>query len=137
MSMHRKAYRELREAEMAEKQAEIIASHIPDWSQFATKQDMAELKSEFKQDMAELKSEFKQDMAELKSEFKQDIAELKSEFKQDMAELKSELKSEFKQDVADIKQNMAELKTDLMRWQWVQLGAIVALLAALRFIPFA
>ena len=104
MSMHRRAYRELREAEMEEKQAEIIASHIPDWSQFATKQDMAELKSEFKQDMAELKSE---------------------------------LKSEFKQDVAEIKQNMAELKTDLMRWQWVQLGAIVALLAALRFIPFA
>ena len=119
MSMHRRAYRELREAGMEEKQAEIIASHIPDWSQFATKQDMAELKSE------------------LKSEFKQDIAELKSEFKQDMAELKSELKSEFKQDVAGIKQNMAELKTDLMRWQWVQLGAIVALLAALRFIPFA
>ena len=126
MSMHRRAYRELREAGMEENQAEIIASHIPDWSQFATKQDMAELKSEFKQDMAELKSEFKQD-----------IAELKSEFKQDMAELKSELKSEFKQDVAEIKQNMAELKTDLMRWQWVQLGAIVALLAALRFIPFA
>ena len=89
MSMHRRAYRELREAEMEEKQAEIIASHIPDWSQFATKQDMAELKSEFKQD------------------------------------------------VAEIKPNMAELKTDLMRWQWVQLGAIVALLAALRFIPFA
>ena len=93
---------------MEEKQAEIIASHIPDWSQFATKQDMAELKSE-------LKAEFKQDMVELKAELKQDIAELKAEFKQDMA----------------------ELKTDLMRWQWVQLGAIVALLAALRFIPFA
>ena len=104
MSMHPRAYCELREAGMEETQAEIIASHIPDWSQFATKQDMAELKSE------------------LKSEFKQDIAELKSEFKQD---------------VAGIKQNMAELKTDLMRWQWVQLGAIVALLADLRFIPFA
>ena len=54
-------------------------------------------------------------MAELKSEFKQDIAELRSEFKQDIAELKS----------------------GLMRWQWVQVGAIVALLTALRFIPFA
>ena len=64
MSMHRRAYRELREAEMEEKQAEIIASHIPDWSQFATKQDMAELKSEFKQDVAEIK----QNMAELKTD---------------------------------------------------------------------
>lgn len=71
MGMNRRVYRDLREAEMEENQAEIIASHIPDWSQFATKQDIAELKS------------------------------------------------------------------GLMRWQWVQLGAVVALLTALRFIPFA
>lgn len=31
---------------MEEMQAEIIASHIPDWSQFATQQDLAELKSD-------------------------------------------------------------------------------------------
>ena len=42
---------------MEERHAEIIASHIPDWSQFATKQDLAELKAEFKQDIAELKSD--------------------------------------------------------------------------------
>lgn len=71
MAMNRIVYRELREAQMEDKQAEIIASHIPDWSQFATKQDLAELKS------------------------------------------------------------------DLMRWQWIQMGAIVAVLTALRFIPFA
>lgn len=82
MGMNRRVYRDFREAEMEENQAEIIASHIPDWSQFATKQDIAELKFEFKQDIAELKS-------------------------------------------------------GLMRWQWVQLGAVVALLTALRFIPFA
>ena len=61
MAMNRTVYRELRGAQMEERQAEIIASHIPDWSQFATKQDLAELK-------AELKSEFKQDVAELKSD---------------------------------------------------------------------
>ncbi len=72
MAMNRTVYRELRDAQMEERQAEIIASHIPDWSQFATKQDLAELK-------AELKSEFKQDIVELKSEFKQDVAELKSD----------------------------------------------------------
>ena len=93
MGMNRRVYRDFREAEMEENQAEIIASHIPDWSQFATKQDIAELKFEFKQDMTELRFEFKQDIAELKS--------------------------------------------GLMRWQWVQLGAVVALLTALRFIPFA
>ena len=35
----------LREAQMEEKQADI-ASQIPDWSPFATQQDLAELKSE-------------------------------------------------------------------------------------------
>ena len=86
MATNRTVYRELRDAQMEERRGEIIASHIPDWSQFVTKQDLAEFK------------------AELKSEFKQDVAELKS---------------------------------DLMRWQWVQMGAVVALLTALRFIPFA
>ena len=59
MGMNRRLYRELREAEMEEKQAVIIASHIPDWSQFVTKQDISELRLEFKQDMADLKSELK------------------------------------------------------------------------------
>ena len=86
MATNRTVCRELRDAQMEERHAEIIASHIPDWSQFATKQDLAELK------------------VELKSEFKQDVAELKS---------------------------------DLMRWQWIQMGAVVAVLTALRFIPFA
>ena len=57
MAMNRAVYRELRDAQMEEAHAEIIASHIPDWSQFATKQDIVELKSEFKQDIAELKSD--------------------------------------------------------------------------------
>ena len=108
MGMNRRLYRELQEAEMEEKQAIIIASHIPDWSQFATKQDMAELKLEFKQGMAALKSEFKQDMAELRSEFK-----------------------------SGLKQDMAELKIVLIRWQWVRLGVIMALLVAWHFIPVA
>ncbi len=73
---------DLREAEMEEKQAALIASHFPDRSQFAVKQDMTELRTE-------------------------------------------------------VKQNIAELKSDLMRWQWVQLGVIAILLTALRFIPFA
>lgn len=72
MATNRTVYRELRDAQMEERRGEIIASHIPDWSQFATKQDLAEFK-------AELKFEFKQDIVELKSEFKQDVAELKSD----------------------------------------------------------
>ena len=72
-------HRDLREAEMEEKQAALIASRLPDRSQFAVKQGMTELRSEVKQGIAELKSEVKQGIAELRSEVKQDIAELKSD----------------------------------------------------------
>ena len=61
-------HRGLREAEMEEKQAALIASHLPDRSQFAVKQGMTELRSEVKQGIAELRSEVKQDIAELKSD---------------------------------------------------------------------
>ncbi len=52
-------------------------------SNFATKQDVAELRA----DMAEFKTEIKQDMAGLRTELKQDVAGLRT----DMAESKAEL----------------------------------------------
>lgn len=51
----------------AESQAYVTKQDLPDWSQFATKQDMSELKSELKLDMSELKSELKLDMSEHRS----------------------------------------------------------------------
>ena len=48
---------DLREAETEEKQSALRASHIPDRSQFAVKQGVAELRSEVKQNIAELKSD--------------------------------------------------------------------------------
>ena len=51
----------------AESQAYVTKQDLPDWSQFATKQDMSELKSELKLDMSKLKSELKLDMSEHRS----------------------------------------------------------------------
>ena len=47
--INRAAYKELRDADMPEDQAKALASHLPDWSQFATKQDL-------KQGLAELEN---------------------------------------------------------------------------------
>ena len=41
----------------ADTEAYVTKQDLPDWSQFATKQDMSELKSELKQDLSELKLE--------------------------------------------------------------------------------
>ena len=43
--MHRTAYQELKELGMADAQAQVVASHIPAWSQFVTRQDVSQLES--------------------------------------------------------------------------------------------
>lgn len=43
--INRVAYNDLRAAGMAEDQAQTVAAHLPDWSQFATRQDLAQLES--------------------------------------------------------------------------------------------
>lgn len=47
--INRTAYEELRAADMPEDQAKAVAAHLPDWSQFVTRQDL-------KQGLAELES---------------------------------------------------------------------------------
>ena len=44
--INRAAYHELQEAGMDASQAEVVAAHLPDWSQTATKQDLAELRAD-------------------------------------------------------------------------------------------
>ncbi len=44
--INRTAYHELQEAGMDAPQAEVVAAHLPDWSQFATKQDLTDLRAD-------------------------------------------------------------------------------------------
>ena len=50
--INRTAYRELQEAGMDAPQAEAVAAHLPDWSQFAIRQDLASIR----QDLAQLEN---------------------------------------------------------------------------------
>ena len=63
-------YKALLSAGAPEEEARAAASAIPVAKDLATKQDIAELRSELKQDIAELRSELKQDIAELRSDLK-------------------------------------------------------------------
>ena len=54
--INRAAYEDLKEAGMEDPQAVVIAAHIPDWSQFATRQDLSSLESRLTQDMRSLES---------------------------------------------------------------------------------
>ena len=46
-------YEALCEAQMPKTQARLIASQLPDWTQFATKQDMERLEQRLKQKISE------------------------------------------------------------------------------------
>ncbi len=47
--INKTVYQDLRESGMPDAQALVIASHLPDWSQFATKQDLSRLESQMDQ----------------------------------------------------------------------------------------
>ena len=63
-------YEALVSAGAPEDKAKAAAGAIPIARDIATKQDLAELRTELKQDIAELRTELKQDIAELKSDLK-------------------------------------------------------------------
>ena len=54
--INKAAYRDLQAAGMDDAQAQVVASHIPDWSQFATKQDMSQLGNQLDSKMSQLES---------------------------------------------------------------------------------
>ena len=54
--INRTAYRDLQDAGMDAPQAEAVAAHLPDWSQFATKQDLATLQTDLRSEMQNLQA---------------------------------------------------------------------------------
>ncbi len=50
---------DLRTAGMASPQAEVVAAHIPDWSQFVTKADLEDLRAATSQEAKDLRRELK------------------------------------------------------------------------------
>lgn len=47
-TLNKSAYQALRQVDFNEDKAMAIAGHIPDWSQFATKSDILDVKSDIK-----------------------------------------------------------------------------------------
>ncbi len=72
--LNKTAYEDLRQVGLAEDQAIAIASHLPDWSQFATKQDLGRLRQDMSQDLGQLR----QDLGQLRQDTSQGLAQLES-----------------------------------------------------------
>lgn len=80
---------------------------------FATRKDLAELKTELKIEITSVKSELKSEIADVKSELKSEIAEVKTELKSDIAELRTELTSKIAEVKTELKSDIAEVRTEL------------------------
>ena len=107
-------YRALVDAGASEEKARAAAEAIPDMSDLADKNDVAEFRSELKHDIGNLRSELKQDIADLRSELKQDTVNLRSELKQDIV----------------------GLKADLYKHMWLMQGAtVLAIVGLLKLLP--
>ena len=150
------AARALEAAGVERSQAETIASAIAHTDELATKQDVRALKSDFsglQSEFSDLRSEFsdlKSDFSGLQSEFsdlrsefsdlKSDFSGLQSEFsdlKSDFSDLKSDfsgLRLEFSGLRSEFKTDLANLETRMYRALWIQGGAIVAIVTALKLL---
>ena len=94
----------------------LLALMPPDWTQLATKTDLAVTTAELRAEMAELRGELKAEMAELRGELKADMANLRGELTADMANLRgefAELRGEFGQLRGEVKAESAELRGEL------------------------
>ena len=58
--INRAAYQDLTEVGMPAAQAQAVAAHIPDWSQFATKDDLRQLESRLGQSMSQMDTRMSQ-----------------------------------------------------------------------------
>ena len=112
------AARDLKAAGFEQEQAEALAAQL----RVAAGADHADLAT-------------KADLAELRAATKADLAELRAATKADLAELRAATKADFESLRADLETYRAETKADLYRALWIQGGAIVAILTALRFLP--
>jgi len=81
-------------------------SHEP-----ATKQDLADVRTELKQDLADVRTELKQDLAHVRTELKHDISDVRGELKQDIAILRSEMNHQFD----DLKETFRDSQTELLK----------------------
>ncbi len=89
----------------------------------ATKEDIANLRSELKEDIAHLDGRIK----DLRSELKEDIAHLDGKIETQGERLEGKIKdlrSELKEDIADLRGEMKELRTELRYIKWIG-GAIL------------
>ena len=92
--INKAAYQDLTEGGMPAAQAQAVAAHIPDWSQFATKDDLAK------------------GMSQLDTRLTQGLSQMDTRLTQGMSQLDTRLT----QGLSQMDTRMSQLEVRLVRW---------------------
>lgn len=111
-------YKALLAKGFTEQQAEGIVEIFTEISlpNAATREDVANAKSEIKQEIADLRAEVKQEIGDLRSEVKQEIVRLETKMEKEIGNLRIEIKAD---------------RAELYKFMFVQALGIVGLTVAL------
>ncbi len=111
-TINKQALRDLREAGMERDQAEAVASHIPDWTQFATKDDIRAIQLSIR----EIQVATRNDIRELQVTTQNDIRELQVTTQNDIRELRVTTQNDIRELRAELKLELGHMEKRLIRW---------------------
>jgi dGTP triphosphohydrolase len=126
-----KYIKNLQETGFNEQQAEILVKSLLesrdfDLSILATREQVAEVKSDLQKNIAQLDSKLSKEISEVKSDLQKEIAttreqisEVKSDLQKDIAQLDSKLSKEIaatREQISEVKDGIRQSKIDMLKW---------------------
>ncbi len=83
----------VKQSSLGKEGADIVMNALPtvDWTDLATHDDLALLRSDLRAEMAELRSDLRGEMAELRSDLRGEMAELRNDVRLEMASVETRL----------------------------------------------
>ena len=139
--------RDLEASGIERPQAEAIARAIGcTEEQLATKADLerheASMKAGFERHEASTKAGAEQFESSMKAEFERFESEMKANFERLESEMKAEyerfaatMQANFERFQAEVKADIASLRAEMYRALWIQGAGIIAIVAALKYLP--
>ncbi len=130
-------YERVKQSSLGKEGADIVMNALPtvDWTDLATHDDLALLRSDLRGEMSELRGDLRGEMAELRGELRSEMAELRSELRGEMVELRHDLRSEMAELRNELRGEMTSLETRLQRsiitWILAAQGVTLATLGLL------
>ena len=128
--------RDLEASGIERSQAEAIARAIGRTEvQLATRADFERHEASTRADSERFESEMKAEFERFESEMKANYERLESEMKANYERFAATMQANFERFQAEVKADIASLRAEMYRALWIQGAGIIAIVAALKYLP--